>query len=83
MTTRETAEQVALQGLLLLVVEVQNQVRQITEDSTREDLFTVLANIDAVVDSQQSTELVQLARAALDVRATPAAIPAAVAGVHV
>jgi hypothetical protein len=72
MTTRETAEQVALQGLLLVVVEVQNLAREVYAAEPTEFDAKRIAGIEQIltlVDDPKTLELVQLARAAL---ATPA-----------
>ncbi len=63
--THSRAEQVALHGLLLLVVEVQNLIRNnaaVGADKT-------VAEIDDFVHSAHARELIQLARAALETRA--------------
>lgn len=60
----ESAAQLALRGLLLLVVEVQNHVR------AAGDPVMHFAEIQELIDSDHSREFVQLARAAL--ASTPA-----------
>jgi hypothetical protein len=74
MSTRETAEQVALQGLLLVVVEVQNLAREVYAAEPTEFDAKRIAGIEQIltlVDDPKTLELVQLARAAL----APPAVP--------
>ena len=76
MNTHSRAEQVALHGLLLLVVEVQNAVRgdldyrphKLYEHISQHAIETVEA-LENIVDSAHARELIQLARAALETRA--------------
>ena len=81
MSTAKSAEQLALRGLLLVVVEVQNLVR--AEMNLAESLGEIdgIEQIRQVVESAPTAELVQLARAALEMP-TPRAIPAAAASMH-
>lgn len=81
---KQSAEQLALQGLLLLLVEVQNQAREADIAEVDEHTATrlgALQQIEQLVESDHARELVQLARAALETPA-PAAIPASAAGLH-
>lgn len=80
-TTTESAEQMALRGLLLLVVEVQNVLAD-----EEIDMFEKIEQVEDLVETDHAREYVQLARAALDnplVAATPAAIPEADARTHI
>lgn len=63
--TTKSAEQLALQGLLLLIVEAQNIVR----DESAE-MHEVSERIEQLVESPHARELVQLARGALEAPAT-------------
>lgn len=72
-TTTESAERLSLRGLLLLVVELQNQVRA---------EYTSAQNIRDLVESDHTREMVQLARAALGSVPAVAAIPADQASTH-
>jgi hypothetical protein len=74
-----TGERVALQGLLLLVQEITNHA--VTPDATPD---TKLDEINELLDSAHAREHIQLARSLLDAEqaSTPAAIPAAAAGIH-
>ncbi len=78
-TTTKIAHDHALRGLMLLVVEVQNIIREASpreEHATAHDLFD---RIDELVQSDHAAELIQLARAALETPA-PTAATAAVEG---
>lgn len=79
MSTQASASQLALRGLLLLVVEVQNILC-----NEELDAFEKLGDIEDVVETDAVRELIQLARAALADQPTPPfkALPASVAGVH-
>jgi hypothetical protein len=65
-TTVESAERMALRGILLLFVEVQNLARQAGPTVAEADPFQTLDAIEDLVESEPARELVQLARAALD-----------------
>jgi hypothetical protein len=88
-TTPESAERLALRGLLLMLVEVQNVVRT-DVDYRPFKLFEHIGNhsiasVDKLlelVDSDHAREMVQLARAVLGSVPAPSAIPADEAGVH-
>lgn len=69
----------ALRGLLLILVEVQNLVRAQGNDINEAYAATQLRDL---VESEHAHECINLARAALDTEAAPAAIPADQAGVH-
>jgi DNA polymerase-3 subunit epsilon len=69
-TTVESAERMALRGILLLFVEVQNLARQAGPTVAEADPFQTLDAIDDLVESEPARELVQLARAALEYPAT-------------
>jgi len=73
-TTQQTAERVALQGLLLLLVEVQSTLQAGRVDPEQLDLGKVNAfhELEKLVDSAHAGEMILLARAAL---ATPATQP--------
>lgn len=62
MSASSSAEQHALRGLLLVVVEVQNIIHANEAD------FPTLTKIMKLVESHETAELVQLARAALETR---------------
>lgn len=68
MNTQESAELMALRGLLLLVVEVQNIVRQVNHKTTAEDYALALGRVAHIVDGAHAAELVQLAKAALQTK---------------
>lgn len=73
-----TGERVALQGLMMCLVEIQNLVRA---THVHEDL-DAFEKIEELVESPQANEHIQLARSLLDAPPAPAAIPAAAAGIH-
>lgn len=83
-TTVQVAHDHALRGLMLLLVEVQNIVRETDFAEVDEHDAKRLAafkHVEQLVESPETSNLLQLARAALETPA-PAAIPAAAAGVH-
>lgn len=64
-TTKESAEALALRGLLLLVIEIQNAVTR-TDDDGAADPLHICCEVADLVESAHCRELVQLARAALE-----------------
>jgi len=68
-----TAEQVALQGLLLILAEVQNQVRASRDAEKGErvaKLFGSFEQIEQLVEGAHAAEMIQLARAAIATTST-------------
>lgn len=78
-TTQQTAERAALQGLLLLLVEAQStlQAARVDPENLERGKIGAFHELEKLVDGAHAAELVQLARAALDV---PAAVREATEG---
>jgi hypothetical protein len=77
------SERTLLRGLLLTLVEVQNLVRAEADLAEACGEIDGIEQIRLIVESPQAAELIQRARALLDIPPpTQLAIPAALASVH-